>query len=242
MVWMHPGQKESDVVVLLPCKRFDVAKSRLTPILDEYERVGLIECMLLDVLEAVYASTRVSEIVLVSNDRRAHEIGNRFDARCLPDTSVGGLRESVTIATKILADSGQASIFILPSDIPAVTTDDIDSLISLASPDGVVLVPDRHCDGTNALLFPSTSNMEFHYGPHSFRHHLVMARRKGLSVSCANLASISLDIDTPEDLKFFTTRSSSSHAWRYLEQLNTNPGRSMPTRQELLHDETNQSY
>ncbi len=60
----------------------------------------------------------------------------------------------------------------------------------------VVIVPDRHGTGTNALLLTPPDAIEPAFGPGSFARHRELAGTAGV----AELPSLTLDIDTPEDL------------------------------------------
>ena len=64
----------------------------------------------------------------------------------------------------------------------------------------MVVVPDRHGDGTNVLLVPTGAGFEFAYGPGSFAAHLAEAERLGLPVEVVHDDDLAWDIDTPEDL------------------------------------------
>ena len=64
----------------------------------------------------------------------------------------------------------------------------------------VVLVPDRHGDGTNVLLLPCSGDFAFHYGPGSCAAHLANASHIGLSIEVVHRDDLALDLDTPDDL------------------------------------------
>jgi 2-phospho-L-lactate guanylyltransferase len=93
---------------------------------------------------------------------------------------------------------------VLPADLPLLTKDDIEELISLATnPPVVVIAPDRHHKGTNALLSSPPGLIEYDFGPDSFSSHLSHARAAGVRVEICKLPSFGLDIDIPEDLEVF---------------------------------------
>jgi 2-phospho-L-lactate guanylyltransferase (CobY/MobA/RfbA family) len=66
--------------------------------------------------------------------------------------------------------------------------------------DGVVLVPDRHLDGTNVMALPAA--LEFHvaYGVGSFDRHRAEAARLGVAVTVVSPSPLGWDVDVPEDL------------------------------------------
>jgi 2-phospho-L-lactate guanylyltransferase len=63
-----------------------------------------------------------------------------------------------------------------------------------------VIVPDRHGHGTNALLLTPPDVMEPAFGPGSFVRHAALARAAGATIRVADVTSLGLDVDTPEDL------------------------------------------
>ena len=65
---------------------------------------------------------------------------------------------------------------------------------------GIVLVPDRHDDGTNVIVVPARAGFRFHYGPRSFVHHQIEARRLDLDPTIVRSDRLGWDIDTPADL------------------------------------------
>jgi 2-phospho-L-lactate guanylyltransferase len=64
----------------------------------------------------------------------------------------------------------------------------------------VVVVPDRHGDGTNVLLLPCAGDFTFQYGPGSCAAPLSHATGLGLSVEVVHRDDLALDLDTPDDL------------------------------------------
>jgi 2-phospho-L-lactate guanylyltransferase len=73
-------------------------------------------------------------------------------------------------------------------------------------------VPDRHGTGTNALLLTPPGVVEPAFGPGSFERHTALAHAAGATIEVAELPSLTLDIDTPEDLA--TLLAGSAHAPR----------------------------
>ena len=66
--------------------------------------------------------------------------------------------------------------------------------------EGVLVVPDRHLDGTNVISLPSASGFRFAYGPGSFQRHRAEAVRLGLAVTVLADESLQWDVDVPADL------------------------------------------
>jgi 2-phospho-L-lactate guanylyltransferase len=69
------------------------------------------------------------------------------------------------------------------------------------APRSVVIVPDRHGTGTNALLLTPPNAIEPAFGPGSCRRHILLAEAARVSAEVVEVASLAVDIDTPEDLE-----------------------------------------
>ena len=65
----------------------------------------------------------------------------------------------------------------------------------------VVIAPDRHEKGTNALLISPAGLIEYDFGENSFRHHCERVKEAGARLEIVNLPSLGLDLDLPEDLE-----------------------------------------
>ncbi len=65
----------------------------------------------------------------------------------------------------------------------------------------MVISPDRHRQGTNALLVCPAGVIEYEFGPGSFQRHCARARQAGAHLEICELPSLALDMDLPEDLE-----------------------------------------
>jgi 2-phospho-L-lactate guanylyltransferase len=68
-------------------------------------------------------------------------------------------------------------------------------------PPVVVVAPDRHFQGTNALLVSPVGLIEYDFGPGSFQRHCSRASQAGARLEICELSSLALDMDLPEDLE-----------------------------------------
>jgi 2-phospho-L-lactate guanylyltransferase len=81
----------------------------------------------------------------------------------------------------------------------------LDEVLARIDPPPVVIVaPDRRGRGTNALLVSPPGLIEYEFGPLSFRQHTQGARDAGARLEVCQVASLGLDVDTPEDLEALT--------------------------------------
>jgi 2-phospho-L-lactate guanylyltransferase len=89
-------------------------------------------------------------------------------------------------------------VLLVPGDCPALDPAEVSSLLALSG--DVVIVPDRHGTGTNALLLMPPDVMAPAFGEGSFARHERLAAEAGASFVVAEAGSLELDVDTPDDL------------------------------------------
>jgi len=184
------------VVAVVPVQAFSEGKSRLAKVFSPAERTALIERMLGRVLKALRGARLIDGVVVVSPEL---DVGLPDDVEVLRDKG-RGLNEAVSFAVQTLADRYDAAI-VVAADIPNVTSEEIDSLVSRATDHDVVVVPDRRGEGTNALWMKFSSNFSTQYGSMSAARHLESARRLSLRSARVELPGLSHDIDVPDDLR-----------------------------------------
>jgi 2-phospho-L-lactate guanylyltransferase len=93
-------------------------------------------------------------------------------------------------------------VLVLPADLPLITREDIIALLDRAvRPPVVVIAPDRHGKGTNALLMCPPGIIEFDFGENSFQRHCERAKAAGARLEVVDLPTLGLDLDLPEDLE-----------------------------------------
>jgi 2-phospho-L-lactate guanylyltransferase len=99
-------------------------------------------------------------------------------------------------------DHGFDRALLVPGDTPLLDPVELDDLLARAERRslGLVLVPDRHGTGTNALLLSPPEAIAPSFGPGSRARHEEAARAAGLGFALEEPPSLVLDVDTPEDL------------------------------------------
>jgi 2-phospho-L-lactate guanylyltransferase len=112
-----------------------------------------------------------------------------------------GLDAAIATARAVLASSGFDHIIVAHADLPLA-----ESLAHVAREGIVTMVTDRHNDGTNVLSFPLASSFTTAYGPGSLDNHIRAAEACGLAYETIEDASLSLDLDTADDLSEFEKR------------------------------------
>jgi 2-phospho-L-lactate/phosphoenolpyruvate guanylyltransferase len=185
---------------ILPIKNLDNAKQRLSPGLDPMPRRALVEAMFSDTLVALRRCTALSAVVVVSSDTRAQRIAEGYGATVIED-SESGHNEAAMLGVRTASELGADRVLLLPADCPLIEPGELDRLAAWPTPARAVLVvPDRHGAGTNALLLQPPDVMAPAFGDGSHARHLGNARAAGIAAETVQLASLALDIDTPDDL------------------------------------------
>jgi 2-phospho-L-lactate guanylyltransferase len=98
--------------------------------------------------------------------------------------------------------AGAGALLVLPTDLPLVSSDALGRLVSQladARRPLVVLVPDRHARGTNALLLAPPDAIEFCFGGDSRAAHVACARSRDAHIVELD-GDLTIDLDTPDDL------------------------------------------
>jgi 2-phospho-L-lactate guanylyltransferase len=211
-------------VAILPLKNLEHAKQRLARELDPAPRRALVEAMLADVLIALRRATTIDSTLVVSADHVAQRIGAGYGAEVLQDAEAGhndAARRGVIRALELGADR----VLLVPGDCPLIDPLEIDALVARrVSAPSVLVVPDRHDTGTNALLITPPGALAPSFGDGSHDRHLANARAAQIPVETVAVASLGLDVDTPDDLAAVEamlqeTRGGAAHTRGMLRQL-----------------------
>jgi 2-phospho-L-lactate guanylyltransferase len=220
-------------VAILPVKRFSSAKRRLEGALASGARRALAEAMFSDVLTALRRVDAIDEILVVSADPGAQRIAEGYGARAIDDPAESGQDQAVARGAGVARELGAAQVLCLAGDCPLIDPLELETLLGKprTAERFVVVVPDRHGTGTNGLLLSPPDAMDPRYGPGSFARHLELAQAAGAPAEVAEIASIGLDVDTPDDLvalqeQLAARRGGAAHTRGMLHQLQrTSAGR-----------------
>lgn len=189
---------QAEVVwVVVPVKPLAQSKSRLADLLSAESRARLTRSLLTHLLITIEQSAVVTQTLVVTRDADVAELARMSGARVFSEEDPLDLNVAVTGAVELAQQRGATTTLILPSDLPYITTQDIHNL--LAADADVILCPDRHNSGTNALLLRSVNGFVFLYGEDSFQLHLAEAARQGVSAEICRSPGLRFDLDTEED-------------------------------------------
>lgn len=205
--------------VLIPVKKFDDAKSRLSSVLSPEERRSLCEAMLNDLLSVISCHPLVEGLLLVSSEPSAVLLAQKYGAEVLSDSDLGisGLNSAVHAGVSALGKRKINEVMVIHGDIPLVSAKELTNLIHAhrkARKPAVTIVPDRRNEGSNCLVCSSAAGIKFHYGADSLRKHSEEALAIGASLQVLPLPGVGFDVDYSEDLVFLGTQAGSTQALR----------------------------
>ena len=184
-------------VAILPVKTFGRAKQRLGRAFSD--RPALAAAMVADVLETLASLPVLDEVIVVTAEPAAAELARRAGARVVADPVEAGQSAAALLG---IAAAVADRVLLVPGDCPSLDAGELTALLAHSEP--VVIVPDRHGQGTNALLLTPPDVMAPAFGEGSFARHAALAAAAGATLRVVDVPSLGLDIDTAEDLAALT--------------------------------------
>ena len=187
---------------IVPVKPLRRGKSRLAGTLSEDERTELNRSLLQHTLKTLTELRELEEVLVISRDPQALTIARNYGARTVREDGQPELNTALKRATVIAQVYATRGVLVLPADLPLISRQDVLTLIERAAdPPVVVIAPDRHETGTNALLISPSGLIEYDFGDNSFQRHCARVQAAGARLEVVNLPSLGLDLDLPEDLE-----------------------------------------
>ena len=199
--------------VLIPVNRLDRAKGRLAALLDPEERAELVRRSLGTVLRAV-AGAGMEAVALTADDAVRAILPGRVRVLA-EDPGLEGLSAQLEGAAARL---GLDELLILHADLPLATAEALRDLVAQAPPAPSATLVRPGDGGTNAMLLRPPGRFALAYGRGSGNLHEAAARAAGFAVRRADAPALSLDLDTPTDVRTLlaTPEGRATEAGRYL--------------------------
>jgi 2-phospho-L-lactate guanylyltransferase len=191
---------ESTPWLLLPVKSLLLGKRRLAPLLNHLERRDLNEFFLRRTVKIAAEFPGIQRTAVISEADDTLTLAKELGIYTIRQTNGRGLNHAVTQGTRELYAHGARALLILPIDLPFLQTHDLYKTATLGRQYKVVICPDQHSAGTNALFFSEPTPMRFSFGPGSYLKHQWETQRCGLVPHLFYNPRIARDIDLPEDL------------------------------------------
>lgn len=188
---------------VVPVNDFTQAKSRLADALDADGRAKLARALCQHVLRVLCASPAIDGVLVLTPSNEVARLARARGAQVAMDpagerTPLGTLVDG---ALARLARSGVDSAIVLMSDLPRLQPADVSALAAWLDRSDVVVAPDRHEQGTNALALRLVGRTPTCFGnADSFARHVAAAADAGKVVEVCRSSSLALDVDLPDDL------------------------------------------
>lgn len=213
---MDTVQANGGCWVIIPVKALAGAKSRLAPVLNARQRYHLALQLLqhtFRLLQPLLQEELIAGFVVVSNDKSVLALAEEYRGTGLPELegtipTATHLNPALAQAARWCKENRRASaLLIMPSDLPLLKTEDLREILSYLKLNPTeplaVIAPDRHEQGTNALLLrpPNLLNFNYYFGERSFGYHLsAMGHLPGVQLKICIRPGLAFDLDQPEDL------------------------------------------
>jgi 2-phospho-L-lactate guanylyltransferase len=186
---------------IVPVKRFENAKTRLSSMLDTDDRIRFSSLMLEDTLKILSVAASLTQVVIVSADKRAEEIATKHGANFLHEEKENGVNSAVALADIYCMKETADATMVIPHDLPLLNAIDICKACELAQNESrcIVICPSLRYDGTNMLLRKPPSVIATFYDTDSYNMHVKAAIKIGIPVKRFFSKTVMYDVDTPED-------------------------------------------
>lgn len=182
--------------VVIPVKSFTMAKGRLADTLSPVERESLAR----DCAARVVRAAGSFPVYVVCGDATVAEWARSLGAHVV-EQDRPGLDAAVATGITAVAAAGHDHVIVAHADLPLA-----ESLAHVPVDGTVTIVTDRHHDGTNVLSVPLGAGFTTAYGPGSCDNHVRIAERLGIAHRVLVDESLSLDLDTADDLSELARR------------------------------------
>lgn len=173
------------------------AKTRLSGVLEQAPRASLATAMLQDVL-AVAGAVRFTRRLVITESELVRDAALSAGTEWF-HVPASSTNVAASAAVRHAEDAGAARVVLLAADLPYLVPSDLEML--LAEDARVVIAPDRHLRGTNALVLAPPSTIEPAFGTDSLRVHRERAREASTRADIVTSRGLATDIDDPEDLR-----------------------------------------
>lgn len=187
--------------LLVLAKSLATGKSRLHGVLEDSARRDLNARMLRGMLATAACFPGHQRTAVVSECEDVLRLADQRGVRGIRQATGTGLNSAAEEGIDELRKLDARDVLVIASDEPLVLPSDIREIADVRTRvGGIVICPDRHYRGTNAILVPCDARLQFQFGESSFAKHYREALRLGFSPTVHINERVAFDIDTPRDL------------------------------------------
>tara|TARA_B100001750_G_scaffold46743_1_gene34989 strand:- start:964 stop:1641 length:678 start_codon:yes stop_codon:yes gene_type:complete len=187
--------------VIIPVKKFNKSKQRLSSVFTLEQRIELTKNMLFDICDVLIESSYFDEIVIVSSEDEIAKYEKYNNITHLNDDRISGVNNAVEIGNKYFIKKGFESTLVIPGDIPLINDKVLKKFVECIKDNQVIITPSKSKNGTNLLFRSPPDIIGTSYDENSYFNHLDMIKNKKLRCMKYLEDSISLDLDEPKDIQ-----------------------------------------
>ena len=187
---------------IVALKHPDRAKARLSARLTAKSRRELYFRMAEHVLTTLLRTRSIASVAVATASDEVTRFAQRLGAAAI-DLQVD-LGTQAAYRQAIAIHRPQGALLLINGDLPFLQPEDIELLAR--DSDEIVIAPDRHASGTNALWCRTPGRIEPLFGAHSFKRHCLAARAAGVVPRIVKTLGLGFDVDEPQDLEFIGQR------------------------------------
>ena len=184
--------------VVLLLKDFELAKTRLSSVLDSAARRVIATDFALAALLAVGP-----DALVVAGSEAAAGVAREMGNEVIVEGRASGQNAAARLGIESAVKGGADAVLLLSSDLPLVDAGVVERLLEWAGKlprPVVVAAPATGRGGTNALYLAPPGVIDLHFGDDSLAKFEADARGRGVRFETYESPELALDVDEPADL------------------------------------------
>jgi 2-phospho-L-lactate guanylyltransferase len=187
-------------LAIIPVKPFREGKSRLSGVMTDTERYQLNVHSLRQTIHVIKNVEDIDGTIIISRDPEVLETARSLSLKTIMEIGQGLNRALYQVNNTLNKDCDR--VMVIPTDLPLLSREDIQKVLDLGCEKPVVvIVPDRHHRGTNALLVNPVGCIRYRFGINSAKKHAFEAQKRDIPTIITDIPGISIDLDMEEDLE-----------------------------------------
>jgi len=191
------GARAPEWVVVIPVKRLDRAKTRMST-RPAQQRSALALAFALDTVRSALDCSQVAAVLVVTDDDEVRAATVALGATSVPDEPDAGLLAAIAIgADAARRESPHNAVAALVADLPCLRADELDRALSAAAAVSRGFVADAAGIGTTLLTVLPGHDLDARFGVRSRAAH---AASGAVELHPLEAAGLRRDVDTEVDL------------------------------------------
>jgi 2-phospho-L-lactate guanylyltransferase len=201
--FINTHREQALMWAVVPLKSPDEAKSRLKAVLNAAQRRELFFALAQRAISALRATPGLDVVAVATASPEVAAFARAQQVEVIRHAADFGTASAFASAVHHLQPLRLERLLMIAGDLPLISSEALQQLLALADAQpSVVVVPDRHGLGTNALLCTPPDVIAPCFGNNSYQQHLRAAEQAGVTTRILQSESLALDLDVPEDLDY----------------------------------------